>query len=119
MKPHTVIRLALLAAVLACSLAAASEAAGAWDCAAITPDGDELKFTLTVKDDGGKFSGNVDDGSGQLSIIEPKFESSTLEFKLDYDGNRHTLALKIAGDKLEGTYSGGGASGKIKGTRKQ
>jgi uncharacterized cupredoxin-like copper-binding protein len=95
-------RAAILAVILAGALTAAGVAAGAWDCTAMTPDGEALKFTLTIQEEGGRIAGTIADAI----------------FKTDYDGATYTLELKISGDTLEGTYKGDGASGQVKGARK-
>ena len=111
-------RAAILAVILAGALTAASVAAGVWDCTAITPDGEALKFTLTIQEEGGRIAGTIGDARGSTKIVDPKLEDSKLIFKTDYDGATYTLELKISGDKLEGTYKGETASGQVKGARK-
>ena len=111
-------RAAILAVILAGALTAASVAAGVWDCTAITPDGEALKFTLTIQEEGGRIAGTIGDARGSAKIVDPKLEESKLIFKTDYDGATYTLELKISGDKLEGTYKGEAASGQVKGARK-
>jgi uncharacterized cupredoxin-like copper-binding protein len=111
-------RAAILAVILAGALSAAGVAAGAWDCAAMTPDGAALKFTLTIQEEGGRIAGTIGDARETTKIVDPKIEDSKLIFKTDYDGATYTLELKISGDKLEGTYKGDGASGQVKGARK-
>src|SRR5512140_1839168 len=97
-------RAAILAVILAGALTAASVAAGVWDCTATTPDGEALKFTLTIQEEGGRVAGTIGDARGSTKIVDPKLEDSKLVFKTDYDGATYTLELKFTGDKLEGTY---------------
>ncbi len=111
-------RSAMLAVILAGALTAAGVAAGVWDCTATTPNGEDLKFTLTIQEEGGRIDGTIADARGSTKIVDPKLEDSTLTFKTDYDGATYTLELKISGDKLEGTYKGETASGPFKGARK-
>lgn len=111
-------RAAVLAAILAGALTAAGVAAGAWDCTATTPDGEALKFTLTIQEVGERIAGTIGDARGSTKIVDPKLEDSKLIFKTDYDGAAYTLELKISGDKLEGTYKGETASGQVRGARK-
>ena len=112
-------KMVLASLIFAGIMAAAGGVAGEWDNTALTPDGEALKFILKVREEGGKLSGTADDRRGAMPLIEPKLEDSTLSFKLDYNGARYTLVLKISGDKLEGTYTGEAASGKISGTRRR
>ncbi len=111
-------RAAILAVILAGALTAAGVAAGVWDCTAITPDGEALKFTLKIQEEGGRIAGTIGDARGSAPIADPKLEGSKLTFQADYDGATYTLELKISGDKLEGTYKGQPASGPFKGARK-
>ncbi|MDP2998612.1 MAG: hypothetical protein Q8N47_14090 [Bryobacterales bacterium] len=111
-------RAAILAVILAGALTAASVAAGAWDCTAITPDGEGLKFTLKIQEEGGRIAGTLESARGSTKIVDPKLEDWKLIFKTDYDGATYTLELKISGDTLEGTYKGETASGQVKGARK-
>ena len=51
----------LVPVLLICSAVALradnAAAIGTWDCVSETPDGDQLKWTLTVKEDNGKLTG--------------------------------------------------------------
>ncbi len=118
MTTANIFRVALLVLIAAGSLAAASQAAGAWDCTATSPDGEAIKFTLTIQEEGGRLSGTVGTARGSTKIADLKFENSTLIFKTEYNSATYTLELKVSGDKLEGTYRGEDASGPIKGARK-
>lgn len=118
MTTTQLVRLVFLAVIAAGLLAAASPAAGVWDCTATSPDGEAIKFTLTIQEEGGRLSGTVGTARGSMKIADLKFENSTLIFKSDYNGAVYTLELKVSGDKLEGTYRGDDASGPIKGARK-
>lgn len=109
--------LALLLAPAALCLAAASGAIGAWDCTAISPDGEALRFTLTIQEENGQLAGTVRSADGETRISAVKYQNSTLTFKVDYQGAPYTLELKVEGDKLAGTYRGEAASGEVKGTR--
>jgi hypothetical protein len=111
-------RAAILAVILAGALTAASAAAGVWDCTAITPDGEALKFTLKIQEEGGRIAGTFEDARGSTKLVDPKLEDSKLTFKADYNGTTYTLELKLSSDKLEGTYRGDTASGQFKGARK-
>lgn len=110
-------RAALAALLLAALAAAAGPVTGVWACAALTPEGEALKFTLKIREEEGRISATLETSRGAMPAIEPKVEGSTVSFKVDYDGSRYTLTLKVSGDKLEGTYSGEQASGKVSGER--
>jgi hypothetical protein len=112
-------RAALAALILAGLAAAAGGAAGVWNCTAITPDGEALKFTLKIREEEGRISATVEDARGAAPVIDPKLAGSAVSFKVDYDGSRFALALKVEGDKLEGTYTGEPATGKVTGARQK
>ena len=117
MLKTTLTRAALIAIAAVCLLAAANSAVGSWDCAAINPDGEALKFTLKVQEEQGQISGAIVTPDGETKLSSMKYENSTLTFKVDYQGAPYTLELKITGDKLAGTYRGDSASGEVKGSR--
>ena len=119
MMTSSMTRAALAALILAGIAAAAGGAAGVWNCAALTPEGEALKFTLKIREEAGRISATLESARGEVPVIDPKLEGATVSFKVDYDGSRYTLALKIDGDKLEGTYSGESAAGKVTGARQQ
>lgn len=59
--------------------AAGSAISGTWNLTADTADG-EMRWTMVVKDDGGKLSGTASASQGDYTLEEPKL-----------DGNEFTL----------------------------
>lgn len=100
----------------AAGLAAASAVAGTWDVVSLTPDGDEMHGTLTLTESDGKLSATfvADDGDWKVSNV--KFEDNVLSFTVSRD-DAYNVSLKVNGDKMEGTWSGQGDSGKVTATR--
>jgi hypothetical protein len=99
--------------------AAASPVAGKWKLAATTPDGNEMKVDLDLKDDGGKLSGTltIPDGT-TLPISEAKLEGGALSFKLNTDQGAFILKLNLDGAKGKGTYqTPDGATGPVVASR--
>lgn len=119
MMTSSMTRAALAALILTGIAAAAGGAAGAWDCTALTPEGEALKFVLKIREEAGRISATMETASGSVPAIDPKLEGSTVSFKVDRDGSLYTLVLKIEGDKLEGTYTGEPATGKVTGVRQR
>lgn len=119
MMTSSMTRAALAALILAGIAAAAGGAAGVWNCAALTPEGEALKFTLKIREEEGRISATLENARGAAPVIDFKLEGSTVSFKTDYDGSRYTLTLKIEGDKLEGTYTGEPATGRVTGVRQR
>lgn len=100
-------------------LIAASKPVGSWECTSTTPTGGEMKWTLTLKEVGGKLVGSAgsDDG-GEISIEDAKYDNGTLTFKVPFEGCTYEVTLRIEGDKLDGSWKGGGENGIVKGTKK-
>ena len=112
---YVVAALALLA-LATVPLAAASAAAGVWDCVSLTPDGDEMHSTLTVTESGGKVNAALKSDDGEWTVSKVKFEGKVLTFTVSRD-NDYIVTLTVDGDKMEGNWSGGGDSGKVTATR--
>jgi hypothetical protein len=99
-------------------LFAAVKPLGTWECTSSTPGGDERKWTLTVQEVGGKLAGAVGGEEGDIPIEDATFENDTLTFKVTLDTGTYQVTLKIDGDKLDGSWKGGGISGTVKGFKK-
>ncbi len=91
---------------------------GSWDCVSSTPGGGEMRFTLTVKEQDGKLIGTAGSDQGEIPITDPKFENGTFSFKVVMDSETYDVNVKVAGDKLDGAWKGGGETGAIKGNKK-
>jgi hypothetical protein len=96
-----------------------SPVAGKWKLTATTPDGNEMKVDLEVKDDGGKLSGTLTLSDGTpLPISGAKYESGVLGFKLDTDQGPYLVKLTLDGVKGKGSYQApDGGSGTVVATR--
>lgn len=118
---RTTFVVALLALVLGSGwlMAAGKPIVGSWDCVATPPDGNETHFTIKVKEDGGKLIATATFAEGgEIQLTDPKFEKGTFSFKATIESGTYEVQLKLAGDKLDGTFKGADASGSIKGARK-
>lgn len=91
--------------------------AGTWQCSSTTPDGVSLAWNLRVAEQDGKLTGITFSDRGETLIVDPKLEGENFSFKVLLRQEYFELALKVAGDKLEGTWKGGGMTGSVKGTR--
>jgi hypothetical protein len=121
MKNVTRLTLALAALVLAAlplALAAdAPKAVGTWDVVAQTPNG-EMPSVLTIKATEGGVKAEFElDGAARI-VSEEKLVGEVLTFKVQYEGGVYDVEAKIAGDTLEGTWQGSGASGTMKAKRR-
>lgn len=106
-----------LLVVLAAVLLAASPVAGTWKMIATPDSGDESSWTLVVKEEGGKLTGTLSGEMGDYTLSDVKFENDTLSCKVTIDYDEFSVTAKVSGSKLEGTFKGGGMSGKLSATR--
>ena len=99
--------------------AATSPVSGKWTLTATMQDGNQMKVTLEVKDEGGKLSGTLTTQDGNsLPIAEGKLESNVLAFKVPTDNGAFTLKLTFEGESGKGTYqTPDGASGPLTANR--
>jgi hypothetical protein len=98
-------------------LAADKPIVGTWQLISDTPGGEQMRFTLVVKEEGGKLSGTLTGGIGQFPLVDPKLEGDSFTCKISIDDQTYTIESKVSGTKFEGGWKGGGAQGAIKGTK--
>ncbi len=91
---------------------------GNWDCVSTTPIGTDMKWTLTVKEQDGKLTGTAGSDEGEMPISEPKLENDTFTFKVFVNSEPYQVKIKVNAGKFDGTWTGGGETGAIKGTKK-
>ncbi len=119
--PNGLMRLFLtlhLIVVLAAALAAAEKpVVGSWQCVSDSPDGEQYRWTVTVKETDGKLSGVISGAPGEYVMVEPRYENGTFSFKVQIEGQTYTVEAKIQGDRLEGVWKGVTSQGVIKGTK--
>ena len=100
-------------------LAAGKAIVGSWDCVSTTPGGGETKWTLTVKEQGGKLTGTAgSEHGGEIPLTDPKLEKDTFTFKVVMDSETYEVQVKISGRRLDGYWKGGGESGSVRGAKK-
>lgn len=115
MKPLLTLFLVLIAAV---ALTAADKpVVGSWQCISDSPDGEQYRWTVTVKEEDGKLSGTISGAPGEFTMVDPRFENGTFTFKIQIEGQTYTVEAKISGDRLEGIWKGAASQGVIKGTK--
>jgi hypothetical protein len=90
---------------------------GAWKMIALTPDGDTVPWRLTLKQQEGKLVGVIVDDDGESPIKDLTLTGLKLHFTTPYDGETYDQDLELQGEKLVGTWSGNGNSGKTTGER--
>ena len=90
------------ALVFAC---AGADVAGKWNIVVPGRDGGEMRFTLTIQQDGEKYSGTImnDNGEG-MPISDVRVSESELKFKILADDANYDIAATVEGDKMKGTF---------------
>ncbi len=109
--------LALAAAVSFAAAASQNPVVGRWDCVASIPGGGESKWTLTVKEDNGKLAGSVLGEEGEMPLDNPKFDNGVLSFSVNIESVTYNVQLKVQDAKLEGSWTGGGDTGSLRGSK--
>jgi hypothetical protein len=89
---------------------------GKWNMISET-DGDPVNWTLVLKDDGGKLTGTLTSPDGEALAKDFSYDGGVIKFKAPYNDQDYDIELKLVGDKLDGTWSGDGNSGKTSGTK--
>jgi hypothetical protein len=89
---------------------------GKWDMTSET-DGDSVKWTLLLKEADGKLSASLVAGENEMPAKEFSFTDGVLKFKVPYEGDYYDIELKATPEKLTGTWSGGGNSGRTTGIK--
>ncbi len=115
----------LLLAVLALLMAAFALQAGddsqplvgKWNMVSITPDGENLKWVLIIKEVEGKLTGSLASEDGEASTKDFSFADGVVKFQAPYQGEYYEIELKLADGQLNGTWSNVRDSGKTTGTK--
>jgi len=94
-----------------------SQLAGKWNMVSLTPDGDQVTWTLSIANNDGKYSGTVDGADGQSPAKDLKVDGEKVHLRTTYQDEDYDIDLKLEGDKLTGTWSGNGSSGETRGTK--
>jgi hypothetical protein len=89
---------------------------GKWNMTSET-NGDPVEWTLTLKETDGKLTASMNTGEGEQPAKDLSYADGVLKFKAPYQDVDYDIELKAAADKLSGTWSGGGDSGKTSGTK--
>ncbi len=109
--------LALLFSGLFLLAAADNAIVGTWDLVSDSPDGEQYKWTLTVKEESGKLSGVLTGSPGQFPLADLRMDGNTFTCKVTVEGQTYTVEAKISGTKLDGTWKGSTSQGFLKGSK--
>ena len=89
---------------------------GKWNMTSET-NGDPVKWPLELKETDGKLMGVLGAGEGAQPAKDLTYANGVIKFKAPYQGEYYDIELKMNGEKLDGTWSGNGDSGKTSGTK--
>ena len=90
---------------------------GTWNMTSETGE-DPVAWALILKEVEGKLTASVGVGDEAQPVKDFTSAGGELKFKVPYQGADYEIALKATADKLSGTWSGGGDSGKTSGVKK-
>ncbi len=102
-----------MALLSAAACAAETPVAGKWNCTNVSETGAQSRWTLAIRNDGGKLAGSLTDGEIELPLSEMKIDGNSLTFQFEINGKPYKFQGDVNGKKLEGKYSGEEASGKL------
>jgi hypothetical protein len=94
-----------------------SEITGKWSMVSITPDGDQIPWTLSINNDNGTYTATIEGDEGQSPARDIKVDGATVHFRTTYHDEDYDVELKLQENRLVGTWSGNGESGETRGTR--
>ena len=89
---------------------------GKWNMTSET-EGDPVNWTLSLKETDGKLSATLVAGDNEIPAKDFTYTDGVLKFKVPYEDAFYDIELKMSADKLTGTWSGGGTSGRTTGTK--
>jgi len=91
---------------------------GKWNMTSET-NGDPVHWTLVLKNANGNLTGFLTTDQSEQPAKDFKYDAGVITFKAPYEGQDYDIQLKPVGGKLDGTWSGGGDSGRTSGTKAQ
>lgn len=91
---------------------------GTWDMTSETPDGN-LNWKLVVKQDqAGALTATRKTSEGdEATVRQFAVKGAEVKFQVPYQEQYYDVDLRLTGDKLDGTWSGNGSSGRTYGTK--
>ncbi len=110
---------ALLGAALPLLAGGFDAVLGVWDCAAITPDGDQIPAVVEVREEGSGLAVLVTLEEVKRPASAIKVDGKSFSFSVLYQSEPYAIEGRIEGDALTGTWSGAGMSGEFKGSRRR
>ncbi len=93
------------------------ELTGKWNMISVTPDGDQISWTLQIKHENGNYTATVDGQDGSSAAKDFRVENGKVHFRTTYQDQDYDIDLTVEENRLVGTWSGNGDSGETKGTK--
>ena len=107
-------------ATTATATASASPIVGDWKVSTTGPDGSPIKIVLTLKQDDGKWSGQlmIEEYGLTIPLTDLKVDGTNFTCNVPTDNGAYAVEAKVEADKLDGTSTGpDGTKNKMIGTR--
>ncbi len=89
---------------------------GKWNMSSESDSG-AVEWTLVLRDADGKLMGFLATEGPEAPAKNFTYADGVIKFIAPYQGDDYTIELKMQGDKLVGTWSGGGNDGKTTGAK--
>ena len=89
---------------------------GKWKMTSETGNG-SVEWSLTLKDVNGKLAAYLATDGAEAPAQSFTYSEGVLKFLAPYEGQNYKIELKVQGEKLEGTWNGGGDGGKTTGVK--
>lgn len=108
---------AILCSLGICYAQQNKELTGKWNMVSVTPDGDQISWTLRINHENGNYTATVDGEDGSSAAKDLRVENGKVHFRTTYQDQDYDIDLTIEENRLVGTWSGNGDSGETKGTK--
>jgi hypothetical protein len=96
--------------------AANADVLGRWSCVAQSPEG-ELPSVWVIKESAGALVVEVEIDGVRHAVQDVKVTGRVLSMKVPYQSTLYDVAATFDGDTLQGTWSGDGRQGPVRGKR--
>ncbi|MBI5281231.1 MAG: hypothetical protein HY858_06060 [Candidatus Solibacter usitatus] len=95
----------------AAAQAAPVSATGKWKIVARIGEDREMRYTLDLKQDGAKLTGEIGNDEGLLPISEGKIDGAQISFKVASEDGVYTVTGTVSVNEVKGTYKAPNGSG--------
>jgi hypothetical protein len=112
------VRALVLLILCAATALASGPGTGVWDVIATTPQGETMKWTVTIREADGRLTGEASRGETSVPLLDLKADGSSYTCKVKISEGDFEARFTVDGDTMTGRWSGEGESGPLKGKRK-